>query len=364
VHGLHPAKGDKVVVVKAPIPAVRRVFGDRAVTYPIGARLVLTSPMDDDMDVACGMTSTQHVNASCLSVLRSSEYVAREILPQVLEDPPITVISHFPGVVKAISSYAKELSEKAYTALRSKFDTIMERLFDQFAPLQNSLLTFRAYEAADGESYVTGQNPEGLASEMLRVALLKVQHDLLKSLTDNGALAQIIDNNDDWTDLMEHDRKAVVKRHDDLVKARNEILNANESQTTPETAGTKVAMHLHNMEMRKVSELIVSRSKSFAHVNGRWDKAISQVAVHNQSAKTTPGPGDYIRFKLSVVLPGYDNGWQANMKNRYEVGIVLPSEGPHLGHLVANFSSNGQRLIESHADIQVVHLVGDCFSEP
>ena len=52
VHGLRPTKGDKVVMVKAPIPAVRRVFGDRAVTYPIGARLVLTSPMDDDMDVA------------------------------------------------------------------------------------------------------------------------------------------------------------------------------------------------------------------------------------------------------------------------------------------------------------------------
>eukprot|EP00740_Mantoniella_antarctica_P018613 CAMPEP_0198697950 /NCGR_PEP_ID=MMETSP1468-20131203/330093_1 /TAXON_ID=1461545 /ORGANISM="Mantoniella sp, Strain CCMP1436" /LENGTH=1125 /DNA_ID=CAMNT_0044454783 /DNA_START=114 /DNA_END=3491 /DNA_ORIENTATION=+ len=363
VHGLCPAQGDRVVVVKAPIPTVRRVFGDRA-SYPIGARLVVTSPIDGDMDV---MASTQqspnegstYVNASRLSVLRSSEYVAREILPQVLEDPPITVISHFPGVVKAISSYAKELSENAFTALRSKFDTIMERLFDQFAPLQNSLLTFRAYEAADGESYVIGQNPEGLASEMLRVALLKIQHDLLKSLTDNGALAQIIDNNDDWTDLMEHNREAVVKRHDDLVKARNEILNANESQTT-QTARKEVAMHLHNMEMRNVSELIVSRSTSFAYVDETWDKAVSQVAVHNQSAKTAPRPGDYIRFKLSVVFPAFNNeGWNGNMKKRYEVGIA---KAYSFGNLHADFPS-GQNFLIRGGEVQVVQLVGDCFSE-
>jgi len=356
VHGLRPAKGDKVVVVKAPIPAVRRVFGDRAVTYPIGARLVLTSPIDDSMDI---MASTQHVNASCLSVLRSSEYVAREILPQVLEDPPITIISNFPGVVKAISSYAKELSENAYTALRSKFDTIMERLFDQFAPLQNSILTFRAYEA-NGESYVTGQNPEGLASEMLRVALLKIQHDLLKSLTDIGALAHIIDNNDDWTDLMEHNREAVVKRHDDLVKARNEILNANESQTTPETAGKEVAMHLHNMEIREVSELIVSRSKFFARVRG--GSLGRYIAVHNESAETAPRSGDLIRFKLSVVFPAYRaSGWKGNMKTRHEIGIVTTSTDRTKGldaSVLVNFPSYAKFKIR-RAEVQVVQLVGE-----
>jgi len=223
VHGLRPAHGDSVVVVRDKISTLKRFFGDHY-PHPIGVKLVVTNPIDDDMDIMastqqCPTQGSTYVNASCLTVLRSSEFVAREILPQLLEDPPITVISHLPGAVKAISSYAKKLGKDAYTALRSKFETIMERLFDPFAPLQNSLLTFRTFET-NGESYVIGQNPEGVASDMLRVALIGVQHDLLKSLTDNEKLAQIVSNIDDWTDLMKHEREAVVKRHDNLVKAK------------------------------------------------------------------------------------------------------------------------------------------------
>ena len=81
-----------------------------------------------------------------------------------------------------------------------------------------------------------------------------------------------------------------------------------------------------NLDDTQVKEVSIPKLQGNAPINSlctgpptRYPKhpTASQAAVHNQSAKTAPGSGVYIRFKLSVVIPEFKNeGWNGNMKMR------------------------------------------------
>jgi histone H2A len=268
VHGLRASSGDEAVLICTEVvfpkgcnatayDALGKVLGDFA------SKLSIKSDPDNEHDVkATGITADGsldaegHVNTSLFSVLRSSEAVER-ILPLVLEDPPMN-LARFSGLLNAITEYADTEASKAGEKLRSAFKQLQDRLFDPFASL--GLMPFRTWHDIDGRAYVVGICPVAMVGDMLATSVLGFIHDISKAMMDTDAIQTVIRGNNDWTDLLENHRTTVMQRHDNIVQAYAEIMEADGRDVSSD--GDKIAARsVHTMKMDAIKELLRTQAK-------------------------------------------------------------------------------------------------------
>uniref|UniRef100_A0A7S0SIS1 Dynamin-type G domain-containing protein n=1 Tax=Mantoniella antarctica TaxID=81844 RepID=A0A7S0SIS1_9CHLO len=253
VHGLRASGGDEAVVIctKIIFPNGCSIL-DNVNAIP-GFELSIKSDPDNEHDVESDLGT---VNTSFLSVLRSSEAVER-ILPLVLEDPPMN-LARFSGLLNAITEYADTEASKAGEKLRSAFKELQDRLFDPFASL--GLMPFRTWHDTDGRGYVVGICPVAMVGDMLATIVLGFIHDIFKAIMDTAAIQTVIRGNNDWTDLLESHRTTVMQRHDNIVQAYAEIMEADGRDVSSD--GDKIAARsVHTMKMDAIKELLRTQAK-------------------------------------------------------------------------------------------------------